>query len=78
MRPVILQSASRDSELFTLKIHIKVAEEKKSIDTGDVKAAEIEPTCTLYIRKLNDKVKIEEMRACLYHMFNAYGAESTS
>jgi RNA recognition motif-containing protein len=51
----------------------KVAEEKKSIDTGDVKAAEIEPTCTLYIRKLNDKVKIEEMRTCLYHMFSTYG-----
>jgi hypothetical protein len=52
---------------------VAVVEETKSITTGQEKEAAIQPTCTLYIRKLNDKIKVEEMRTCLYHMFSAYG-----
>lgn len=48
-------------------------EEKKTINTQDKEDKAIAPTCTLYIRKLNDKIKVEEMRTCLYYMFSAYG-----
>ena len=50
----------------------KAVEEKKT-ETIEVDKDVIQPTCTLYIRKLNDKIRVEEMRTCLYHMFSAYG-----
>jgi len=50
----------------------KAVEEKKT-ETIEVDKDAIQPTCTLYIRKLNDKIRVEEMRTCLYHMFSAYG-----